>query len=329
MTLNVCRNEGWLVNDRALSTDPVEHDAELLPRVGCTNIRCALCGAVVRSIGGYSYASPAGNMDVDALYSAENLAASPQLKPWKGARTYTCTCAWHVEFNEQRLDDKEGPPVAFQWTCTGHPLATLPRAIDGVMVTNENLDQVAANAVKGVYDSASSGVHGMRAARLCVRLASTPGSDRVAAVVAAHLTDPVVEVRVRAVDFFYYVRSKVPLMNAEVLLSRDAPLFANVANPRSNLPTNKTLEMAIWRIVAEQLPTNSELRALAHAHAMDNRRSTRALFLSLAQQDGLWFAENADSMSKANPDRVADLLYAARVGNHPTAVSDSIRRAAG
>ncbi|MGE0398385.1 MAG: hypothetical protein AB7T06_16895 [Kofleriaceae bacterium] len=313
MTVNVCDHEGWLVN-RELPADPIDHDAELLPTIGCTNLRCGLCGMKVRSATDRTYASTAGVVDIDALYATDVLAASPQLKAIQGMRLYTCCCAFHVETNESRLDDKEGAQVATQWTCVGHPIATLPHTFDGVEITTDNLERYVEDSIRGDVPPGARPVDradGVWAARMCTRLEKTPYADRVAKVVAAHVADADLATRVRALYFFVNVPSHAGAMRPAALLGDHAALFVGVTNPRSNTSATRTLEYLIWRIAGKQLAVDAALRDLAHAFAMDPARASDVLFIALAQNDPRWFTDNAAKLATANPARRQELLDAA------------------
>lgn len=310
---NVCDHEGWLVDARELPPDPVDHDAEVLPTIGCTNLRCGLCGAQVRSVADRVLATPAG-VDAEALYATSDLAASPLLRSSAGTRVYTCRCATHVESHEHRLDDKEGAAVATQWTCVGHPIATLPHVFDGVTVSADTLAQLVAEAMAGVVPAgarAADRTDGVWAARLCARLANTPHAARIASLVAEHLTHPDLATRVRALYFFAAVPSHAAAMRADQLLTAHAALFVGVANPNSNARATKTLELLVWRIAGAQLAHGSALRDVARAFATDAQRASKPVFLALAQHDAAWFAEHAPALVAASPARKQEILDAA------------------
>ncbi len=328
MTLNVCDHEGWVVDSRPLPTDPIDHDAGLLPNMGCTNLRCGLCGAKVRSIGGFVASSNLG--DVAALYEIADLSSSPHLTASPSMRTYLCRCEYHVEGNEHRLDDKEGVQVGTQWTCVGHPIATLPHTFDGLNVTADNLEQIVAENMAGVIPAGARAPDrndGVWTARLCTRLEKTPHADRIASAVATYLTHADLATRVRALFFFSYVPAYAAAMRADVLLAKHAELFVGVPNPHSNARATKTLEYVLWRTAGSQLPANAALRDVAHAFALDPQRSSKPLFITLAHNDATWFGNNAARLAAANPAQKQALLDAASAGQLPSAVFDAIRNA--
>jgi hypothetical protein len=111
-------------------------------------------------------------------------------------------------------------------------------------------------------------------------------------------------------------------------VTKHAELFFGVANPHSNLATNETLDQLLWTIVARQLTADATLRALAHRDALDEKRSSHALFIALAQNDAAWFKDNAAELSRANPTRTKALLDASSLTRLGVATSNAIKAAA-
>lgn len=327
---NLCSHSGWLVDGRELPTDPVEHDAEVLPRLGCSNLRCSRCGAEVRSVAGRSSASPGGIADAAALYQTEDLAGSPLLKPTPTFRTYTCRCTAHVETHERRLDG-EDEQIWTPWSCAGHPLATLPHAFDGVEVTAEDLERLVVDSLAGWVPAGAREADrgdGVWAARLCSRLARTPHARRIAKVVAARLTHSELVTRVRALKFFANVPSRAYAMEPHVLLGQHAELFVGVPLPYSSA-TATTLEHVLWRSAGSQLPRNPAFHELARSFALDPRRASRALFTALATHDPRWIAQNAKRLAAANPALTRELRDAAITGAFGSDVAQALRRVVG
>lgn len=325
---NVCSNDGWVVDSRELSSDPVDHDAPMLPKLGCTNLVCALCYQKVRSIGGATLRNLGAPVDERLLY--DELGDSKRLEPNAAYRVYVCHCANHLEGGARPLDDKEGVQVGTQWTCGGHPIAVLPRVFDGANVTADNLADVVAAALMNDLPSnvrSTDRRDGVWAARLAIRLDGTPHQERVIAVAAAHLTHADVTVRARAVQFFVNAPHFAAHMRADVLLSQHADLFVDVPNPLGVRSVEKTLEYLVWRLSGPQFPTKPALRELAHAYALDPRRSSKILFIALVQNDAIWFADNAAKLARANPTRIDELLSAVDGSGLPPRVANAIRDA--
>jgi hypothetical protein len=211
--MNHCDTGGWVVGPRPLSDDPADYDVEWLPKLGCNRIRCRRCGCMVRSIAGWR-SRDTGPADVRAfaaeipmLYETADLTTSPRLEPGKNVRFYLCKCDYHEERDKHPLREKDTEwaiSVVAKWECDGHPLMDLPRAIDGIVVTADNLGQLVRDALHGWLPPNVRETDKPRArwlGRLHARLAGTPFADIVAAAVSASSTDPDPAVRERAQQF--------------------------------------------------------------------------------------------------------------------------------
>ena len=116
-------------------------------------------------------------------------------------------------------------------------------------------------------------------------------------------------------------------MRANVLLGRHADLFVDVPNPLGVASFQKTLEYLVWRLSGPEFPTNPALRELAHAYALDPKRSSEVLFIALVQNDPKWFADNAAKLASANPNRIDELLSAVDGSGLSPGVANAIRQA--
>lgn len=326
--MNFCSREGWVVDGRAMPTDPIDHDAARLPALGCTNIRCSLCNEKVRSIPNKQLANIHANADVRELFEAADPAQSPLVvdSPW---RLYVCRCAFHHEVGEHPLDDLDGGvQVATQWSCAGHPVAMLPHTFDGVIVAPTNLEALVAQALAGTIPPGAHLLDRDEAnwiARLCVRLDSTPHAQAIAAAVAGYLADPDLMTRTRAVRFFTTLGRYMELMNLDRLLGVDAALFVGVADAFADSRREPTLEHAIWRLAGGEVARNATLRDIARAAAKDPVRATYVVFHALAKGDLTWFSDHAEELARLHPTRIKNLTDAAR--DHK-AIADRIRAAA-
>lgn len=317
-----------MVDSRELSSDPVDHDSPIPPKLGCTNLVCALCYQKVRSVGGATMLNLGAPVDERSLY--DELGDSKLLIPSTAYRIYVCHCAYHLEGGERPLDDKEGVQVGTQWTCGGHPVAALPRVFDGANVTADNLADVVAAALANDLPAnlrSSDRRDGVWAARLAFRLDGTPHQERVIAAAAAHLTHAGATVRARAVQFFVNAPCFAAHMRADVLLGQYAELFVDVPNPLGFFSFETTLEYLVWRLSGPELPRNPALRELAHAWALDPTRSSKVLFIALVQNDAMWFADNAAKLASANRNRIDDLLRAVDGSGLPPSVANAIKDA--
>jgi hypothetical protein len=302
-----------VVDGRAMPTDPIDHDAARVPKLGCTALRCTLCGEKVRSIANKRVAS--GIATPRELFEATDVEAAVKLVDSK-MRIYYCRCAMHTESGQHPLDDLDGGvQVATQWGCSGHPIATLPHAFDGVIVAETNLTALVAQALAG---DIPPGAHAMDRkgafwiARLCARLEGTPHAHAVAIAVAKHLVDPDVMTRTRAVHFFTTLARHLDVMRADKLLGDHAALFAGVRDALADSSDEPTLEHTIWRLVGDEVSRNTALRDIARVTAKDPARGSFAVFNALVEGDLAWFSDHAEELARLHPTRTQDLLTAAR-----------------
>lgn len=315
--MNQCSSDGWVVDDRAMPIDAVDHDFARVPILGCTNLRCSLCGATVRSIARYNFAVPNPHADVlRALLDAEDPTASPHLTT-APFRLYICRCQYHTEVTQHPLDDLDGGVrVAGTWKCAGHPIVELPHTFDGVLVAPDTIAALVDQALAGAIPPGAHAMDQTQAswvARLCVRLEGTTHARSVAAAVAAHLTDPDVMVRTRAVRFFTTLGGRyIEVARPDELLRTHAALFEGVPNAFKDISREPSLAEALWRLLGNEVARTPALRDLAREIAMDPARATYPVFYALVEGDVDWFDANAEALVRANPTRVKDLLSAAR-----------------
>lgn len=326
-----CSRDGWVVDSRPLPTDPVEHDAEGLPKLGCNNLECRGCGQKVRTLANHTLRHVVGCLgDWRELY--EQLAASPLVMPSNLWRLHVCHCAYDVQGGEAALDDAEGILPASQrlWHCGSHPVVELPHTFDGLAVSSANLLAVVADALQGRLPEAvrvADRREGVWLARLVARLEGTSDVARVVDAVAAALPSPDVLVRLRALGFFQLVPSDhAPRMRCEALLRDHGDLFVGVPDPRSG--HRGTLDEQLWRAATDELPRDGALRTLAREFAFDPSRACGALFLGLGRSDAPWLAANAAAIARDNPAHRESLQHAVRVLGLGAEVGREVERAA-
>src|SRR5437879_4997539 len=105
--MNRCDSGGWVVGNRPLPDDPVDHDLALLPKLGCTRIRCRHCGQLVRSAGGLAMKQRGTTIDLKALYGVADLSTSPLFVRDSEDRFYFCHCTYHTESEQHQLDEPD------------------------------------------------------------------------------------------------------------------------------------------------------------------------------------------------------------------------------
>jgi len=312
--MNLCDLGGHVVDASvALPTDPIDHDAGSLPVMGCTRIQCRACGAPVRSVAGRNLRGQ--DDDLRPLYELEDLASSSAVYAIATTRLYLCRCRSYAEVQgSHALDDPElEPPYApnVPWRCAGHPLAELPHDFDGVTVTAENLGELVTRSLHGwTPPTARPEDHGSSwwVARMYMRLSQTPWQGAVPTAAAACLDAADPQARARALQFFATSRLEVGTQRALELFDTDRRLFADVPDPITPVRGDTTLEDTLWRVLAPLVSTPGRARELARADALAPGKGRAALYAALASGDATWVAEHAESIARATPARVDELI---------------------
>jgi hypothetical protein len=314
--MNHCYWGGFLVGGQSpLPVDPIDHDVKGLPIMGCRHLVCRHCRQPVRDV---VDVVPTKD-DPPALYAEADLAGSPLVKPMPGARLYVCRCQLHPELRGPRALDEPGaePPQApgVPWACNGHPLAELPREIDGIEVTADNAGELARRSFGGWTPLAARPADqkgGFWAARLHSRLAGTPWAGAVIAAAVSALDDADPQVLARALHFFAIFPAPAGMMRALELLEGDRGRFAGVPDPVTAMMADKTLEDSLWRVVIPLLPDSERARDLARIEALAPGRGRSALYAALASADPTWLAEHAEEIARATPAMIGELVTIVR-----------------
>lgn len=312
--MNDCPLGGYLVSGKMpLPSEPVDHDVEDLPRLGCNRLRCQACKAVVRSAAGLSLRDSNEKLDAAQLHDVSDLSTSPLLIPVSGFRLYLCRCSRHVQKNaEDALADPDPDCTTpnVPWRCEGHPIAQLPGDLDGVMVTAENLAELITRSLHGWTPPAAhpaSKLGASWATRMHVRFAKTPWADVAVSAAAAALEDPDPQARARALHFFYFLPLAVGVHRGLELLEGERRLFAGVPYEIPGVTGDKTLEEALWRLSAPLVSSPGRARDLARAEALAPGKGSAALFAALASGDPGWVEEHVEEIGRANPEQVKTL----------------------
>jgi hypothetical protein len=283
--MNKCALGGHLVDGAtALPTDPVDHDDEALPILGCQRLRCAQCGKDVGS-------------------TTEG-----------GDRLYKCACrqAPIPRGNGLALDEPDADrPQNLPWACAGHPLAELPHDFDGVTVTADGIEALVLRSLGGWLPPGARAEDRARAywvGRLYVRLQGTPHAAKIPAVCAAAMDHADVATRSRALQFFLSFPLPVGGERALALLGGDRALYAGVRDAVTEVREDGTLEETLWRLAGPLVPTNTRARDLARADALTPGKGSSAVYWYLTSDDAAWVAEHAEEIARATPARVKDLI---------------------
>jgi len=312
--MNHCDSNGWLVANRPVPTDPVDHDLPKLPKLGCSRVRCRGCGAIVRSAAGVAMKQPGVKIDLMQLYGVADLATWPLFETDAAVRFYFCECLYHTESGQHPLYEPDGSmaiPAAGQWHCDGHPVADLQHDFDGVEVTAVNLGEIVYKALRGWLPDGARAEDKPRTiwlARLHGRLAQTRSADALAQHVASGFDDPDPLVRARALHFFIArPTAAAGAARAHQLLLGNRSAFAGVPDPITKIPGDSTLEHALWRVAAP-LVAQGPARDLARKEALALNKGSQALYDALGAGDAAWLVANAAAIAKATPSKADDLV---------------------
>jgi hypothetical protein len=184
---------------------------------------------------------------------------------------------------------------AMPWQCGGHPLLELPAEIDGVPVAGEaEAGSLAERALAGFAGPIARERDAANwTARLYARLKGLPAADRVGSAAACRLGDPDAAVRERAIRFF----SVFPL-----------PIGVNrILEALEGGRSHATVEDSLWAVASEFLDKSERVRELARREVTTPGKG-RALYEPMMQKDGPWMIDHVESIVRASPALVPDLL---------------------
>ncbi|MBA2321326.1 MAG: hypothetical protein H0V89_09235 [Deltaproteobacteria bacterium] len=129
-----CGSSALLVGgDHRFPADPCEYNFGFDARPGCNRLRCASCGADVRTGAvGLSLKDGERPKDLTAMYATEDWASLPFVtNEQSGWRLYACKCETWQELDHHLLEndhDSPGDPD-LPWRCAGHPVPELPLSL--------------------------------------------------------------------------------------------------------------------------------------------------------------------------------------------------------
>ena len=314
---NVCAYDGWIVGgQREVPSDAHEYAwLGRAPVVGCSRLRCSVCGQVVKQRPGFlipgtlaAFGSPEWRARVDALYDGGDWAALPFVKREPTYRLYVCRCGPVEESFERALSTTSvsgnpdgGDPIP--WTCQGHPPLTLPAIVDGVAIADDvALAELTRRALGGWTPPSRAGAQTDRwPRRLLHHLEGGPAAAVVIGVARAALSDDRCDARVRlgAVELF----RSVPDAEADAIVWRLAQDLDALARVRDD--DGRSLDVAVIESVAklwaadhlsgETVGAFVTRQAMAPGHA-------RAVIPSIARRNIEWLRDNYAGVVRANPD---------------------------
>lgn len=319
--MNYCEKGGYLVDEAGtLASDVTDYQAPGLPLVGCTHLRCPACDTDVRSVPRRGIAGPVSTASLTELYAQPDLSQASQLVERAGQRLYLCRCAhWSQSQSSSYLLDADPDPITtprVRWRCAGHPVVALPHAIDGRVITPDNLGDIARQALHGTFppDTADRNKWGGTwLARLHARLAQTAWGDAVVTAAITALADGPAETRMRALHFLHLREIPGTAERALAILAGDRTGYAGIADAvMSQIHQGRTLEHTLWYLASPLLATSGAALDLARRDALSSGGASFPLYAALASSDPDWLVEHLDALLRANPDGKSLLTRAVR-----------------
>jgi hypothetical protein len=188
---HACHTRGLLVStDDWLPEDARDfHGPGLVAFIGCNSLKCATCGARVRSAAGFS--SPPTLVD---LLATEDWHTLPQHAPAGSGRLYACRCTVRLVRSVTPLEpderDEFGDPDLPPWSCAGHPPLARGEEVSG-LVWREDVGALARPALAAVtkLHPTVDGLPGFLAHRLQTMLPDARSRESFSRAVAAEVHD--------------------------------------------------------------------------------------------------------------------------------------------
>ena len=315
---NTCAYEGWLVNpQREIPTDPHEYCwLGREPVVGCSHLRCGVCGEPVKQKPGFIIAgelgvfrSPQWRERVDALYDGDEWERLPFLQQEPTYRLYVCRCGPVEESFQRELsmtsvsgNPEGGDPIP--WTCQGHPVLALPTTIDGVRLNDEvDVARMTQDALRG------AGAPGGRDATAWLRevLDRLEDGDAAAAIrrsARTALGDKDVNLQIAALEFFRGVHDP-EAVTATWELARESG--ESTARDRRGISLGDALFERVASLWSNDLLSGDEVRQYVLRHAVTPGYAA-SVARSLAKRDINWLQEHYLEVVRANPQSAASVI---------------------
>jgi len=308
-----CLENGYLVDGKkVIPTDPAERDAEHLPTLGCSRLRCRKCGERVRNAVGVAFAT---RNDIEAsalstLYDTSDLLTSPLMhRTYDDWRLYLCRCGRWLETNYTALDpedheDSPGKP----WYCEGHPQMTLPYAYAGATIESlTDLRTVTQCAFSGEVQPVVREADREKLFWL-LRLHGLLQPDvaqTMTRVAADNLQENNPFLLARSLWFLFYTATDQHREQVlDLLKTKPELLAAPITFGVTTL--EKTVGHIAWRVIAPLVAYEGAARDYARSEALANRPSG-VLFNALVHHDTQWFLAHLEDIARAIPGN-ADML---------------------
>ena len=319
MVLHYCEDGGWVVAaDITVPNDPTDYrsGAAIL---GCSNLRCARCGAPVRNQAGIE--CPGLQAHLEQLAETPDWATLPFVRPFGPGRLYACLCLGWLEASFHACDDPEpdasaGDP-SLPWRCDGHPVATLPVTVDGEVIDADTDIAALVRRVLGGWSpdaspppspwSPTAWLH-----RLRRRLADLAVASQLAKAVALCLDDPLR----RAGAIAYYCGFPRDPGFARVVALAAGPGGLFLRSP-TVVEDGEAMEYwPAWALRCRLFSVRGKLDALDRAALAQLQEALLRGDAGLEPEDidgvrsvaGPWLAEQAGAIARADLSRTIPIL---------------------
>lgn len=304
--MNECENGGYIVGaHREVPSDPTDFMwIGRTPTVGCSRLRCSVCGLMVKQRSGWrvdrnqvQYGTPDYRVRIDQMLSEDDWEQLPFLRHDDHYRVYVCRCGFVMEDHEQGTELTEvagmGSPT-IPWRCSGHPPVSLPFALDGISFsTLGEVTSAAHRAFSGWRpESLADEVPGTWASRLYGRTSGTELAAELEKLTVECLRDSDPRARIGALRFLRRQRNPAGFrVAAEMAL--DGP-------PDPAPEVQQELTDAVARFYEFNVLDEPRLQDWARSNAL--RPGVRQLVIdALAERDPRWLRDSAAAIVRANP----------------------------
>lgn len=280
-----CARGGLLVGPPSrIPEDPVERwTPALYETIGCSQLRCERCGAVVRS----------------------DLANPPN-------RLYLCRCMNALEAGARALDaDASGDDPALPWRCDGHPPQSVPFTLDGVRIdATTDFDALARKNFGGWAPPGATPyeqqTRGAWLNRLEGRLHGHPVGDALDRAAIALLDPANPALFGEALDFLMRAPSDAAARRILALWDdeKDGRLKAMHPAAKQGESFAAYVAIAIGRLARRGIDVGDRLREAAV------RPAGSTILADVAALDGEWAAKNAADIARGGAvRRPIDVLF--------------------
>ncbi len=290
-----CDQGGYTVGAEFRSPDePALRQADAIPvPIGCSALKCDTCGAPVQQRGPF-LVDPEVPMSSWAGRPAAEWPARPDLTT-NVLRTYACKCTVWLEGNATALARQNPDRKTPAWRCSGHPVAQLPFALDGITVDGTlpwRVPELLAGPPTLAIAERRSPVTWLLLVWVAVE--ETVLHDAIAEAVVSALEDPRSATRGRALAFLDQAPEADPNGRVLELAAGRREGFAGVAFA----DTGRTLEQALVQALASRALATRDPECLAVLRNDALAGQSAPTWFALASVDPAFVTANAEALAR-------------------------------